>query len=283
MPLETFLKYEGIDPSTSALFIDANSLHQAHPSEVGYLRLHITSGVREEFRQWEVYQSHDQTQNQFSEALMKACLEETTRKLFTNRIYQNAMRFDISLAVVKEIEKYGLIVNDRKEIDPLVAAAARFNAKRLAAEAARKYLPVWEPTQNKVWRHKQIDVAVGYADLKYSRRIAKQGLDSNSGYSFTRIARIKNISRHVGYLFDSFCEDPKKAGKNVDANLVENDVDQRLLTTARVFNNRRDRKESRMKVIISEDIDLIEMMADLSFMSPNLLRNVRIVRPRRRN
>lgn len=281
MPLEIFLKYEGIDPSSSALFIDANSLHQAHPYEVAPLRLHITSGVREEFKQWEAYQSRIQACSQFAEAFKNAGLEEKMHKLFTDRIYQNEMRFELSLAVVKEIEKYDLIVKDKEKIDPWVVSAAKLNAKRLAAESADKYLLVWEKTQDKVWRHKQIDVAVGYANIRYSRRLAKLSLDANSGYSFTRTARIKNISRHVGYLFDDFCSDPEKARKKVDANLVENDVDQCLLTTVRVFNNRRDKKYSRLKVIISEDIDLIEMMADLSFISPNLMRNVRIVQPKR--
>lgn len=283
MSIEYLLKHEGVDPSRAPIFIDTNSIYRAHLGEIAHLRMHITSGVYKEFMAWADKQARIEAKYGLRETPGSAGLVLVKDDDIPGEVYRNASRFRIVRANVQEMEFHRLVIDDGREISEKVTAAAKLNAKQLAARASNKYMSVWEASSDSEWRKKQIEVAAGWAEVKYLKYLIKHGLSNAPGYELIKAARIRNVKRHIGYIFDDFCKDQFKAQTDINNNMAENEVDQRLLITARYFMNRRDKKDGREKVIVSEDVDLIEMFADLSFIAPKLIHNLRVIRPRRQS
>lgn len=279
MALESLLRVKGIDPSATVVFVDSNALFLAHPDEVRRFHYHTTEGARSEIEEWAKVQERKGRRSQVLEALRKIDPQQFLDAVLYNPIFDNTLRYERAKAAVDAMDKARLIVCEKKVPEDIHQVAV-LGGKRLAAEASKHYMHAWESTVDEDWRHKQIKIAVEYAMVRYSKGIEELGLSSMPEYQFTKDARVRNISRHVGYLFDEFILNPQNAFNKADNRVKENCVDQGFLWTASQYRPwQRDRKRNDDVVIVTKDIDFIELLADISAYNPRMVRRVKIIPP----
>ena len=282
MHLDYLLLKNGINPDTESIFIDANIAYLAHPSQIRRYRYHMTQGCVNEIEKWGRVQLA-RGQSDFLDALKKIDPEIFLRDILHDRLFDNALRYERASVAVKEMEQGRLVVADKK-IHPAISQIGMMGGKRLAAEAAKNYMKSWDPTSDLDWKKQQIEIAVSYARVRYYKMIRDMNLDSHAWYFFTRQDRIMNIRRHVGYFFQDFMANPQVAYEKANGGERENEVDQSMISTACAFRPwGRDHKKGSAVVIITKDIDLIEMVADLCAYQPRLISKVRVICPDRTN
>jgi len=208
MALESLLRERGIDPSATVVFVDSNALFLAHPDEIRRFHYHTTAGAKCEIDEWAKVQERKGRRSQVLEALRKLDQKQFFEEVLYNPLFDNTLRYERAQAAVDAMSQARLIVSEKK-VPEEVRRVSALGGKRLAAEASKHYMHAWESTVDEDWRHKQIKIAVDYAMVRYSKGIAELGLSSKPEYQFTKDARVRNISRHVGYLFDEFILNPQ--------------------------------------------------------------------------